>query len=170
MRCAPVAVRFHDHPDQLRTCSIDTSRITHAEPRCVWSCVAVNQAIAHALQGGPVATLMQAATKDIDNREVVAAIETAPGLLERDLNGSGFVLNALQIAFWAVLTQSNFEEAVVNAVMIGDDTDTNAAVIGALAGAVYGYERIPERWRNGVQQHDRLIDLADQLLAAETGD
>ena len=39
MRCAPVAVRFHSQPDLVRDVSIDTSRITHAEARCTWSCV-----------------------------------------------------------------------------------------------------------------------------------
>ena len=79
------------------------------------------------------------------------------------------MLNALRIAFWAVLTRPTFEEAVVSAVMIGDDTDTNAAVTGALAGAIHGYQAIPERWRSGVQQHDRMINLADQLLARGSG-
>jgi ADP-ribosylglycohydrolase len=55
--------------------------------------------------------------------------------------------------------------------MIGKDTDTNAAVTGALAGAVHGYAAIPERWRTAIHQHDRLISLADQLLAgADPGD
>jgi ADP-ribosyl-[dinitrogen reductase] hydrolase len=169
MRCAPVAVRFRDHPYRLRDVSIDTSRITHAELRCTWSCVALNQAIAHALRGGSVATMSQAAIAGVGNQDVISAVGAAGSLRERDLDGSGFVLNALRIAFWAVLTQPNFEEAVVSAVMIGDDTDTNAAVTGALAGAVYGYERIPGRWRSGVQQHNRLIELADQLLAVESG-
>ena len=64
------------------------------------------------------------------------------------------------------MTQPTFEEAVVNAVMIGDDTDTNAAVTGGLAGAVHGYGSIPERWKTTIHQHDRLVSLADQLLAA----
>jgi ADP-ribosyl-[dinitrogen reductase] hydrolase len=169
MRCAPVANRYHAWPEQLRACSINTSRITHAEPRCVWSCVALNQAIAHALRGGNLADLIEAARVGVEQSDVVSAIEQAPHLLELDLDGSGYVLNALTIAFWAVLTKPTFEEAVVGAVMIGDDTDTNAAVTAALAGAVHGYAQIPERWRTKVHQHERLVKLADQLLAVEPG-
>ena len=169
MRCAPVAVRFRDLPDQLRMQSIDTSRITHAESRCVWSCVALNQAIAHALRGGSVATLVDAACDEIEQSDVAAAIRHSPEMRESAFNGSGYVLNALQIAVWAVLTKPSYEEAVVSAVMIGDDTDSNAAVTGALAGAIHGYGKIPERWRNVVHQHDRLVYLADQLLDVESG-
>jgi ADP-ribosyl-[dinitrogen reductase] hydrolase len=169
MRCAPVAVRFGNDPNQLRTVSIDTARVTHAEPRCTWAAVALNQAIAHALNGGSVSDMIESATVGIERDQVVQAIKNAPDRREADLEGSGYVLNALEIAFWATLTQPTFEEAVVRAVMIGDDTDTNAAVTGALAGAVHGYDAIPERWRTAVHHHDRLIELADQLLAADSG-
>lgn len=169
MRCAPVAVRFHSAPGQLRIHSIDTSRITHAEPRCLWSCVALNQAIAHALRGADLSGVVAAARAGIEQADVVAAIESARHLRSEELNGSGYVLNALQIALWAVLTKPTFEEAVVSAVMIGDDTDTNAAVTAALAGAVHGYAQIPEQWRSTVHQHERLVWLADQLLASESG-
>jgi ADP-ribosyl-[dinitrogen reductase] hydrolase len=169
MRCAPVAIRFRNDPGQLRTVSIDTARITHAEPRCTWAAVALNQAIAHALNGGSPDGLVEAATAGIEQRDVVEAIRAAPGKQADDLDGSGFVLNALQIATWATLTRPSFEEAVVSAVMIGKDTDTNAAVTGALAGAMYGYAAIPERWRTTIHQHDRLVSLADQLLAADPG-
>ena len=131
---------------------------------------ALNQAIARALTGGSVAAMREAAIAGVEQPEVVAAIDAAADLRADDLKGSGYVLNAIQIAFWAIETQQSFEDAIVSAVMIGDDTDTNAAVTGALAGAFYGYDQIPERWRRGVQQHDRLVALADQLLALASVD
>jgi ADP-ribosyl-[dinitrogen reductase] hydrolase len=168
MRCAPVAIRFANNPDQLRANSIDTARITHAEPRCTWAAVALNQAIGHALNGGAIDELVDAATSGIEQPDVVRSIQNAPHRSARDLKGSGYVLNAVEIAFWATFTRPTFEEAIVSAVMIGDDTDTNAAVTGALAGAVYGYGSIPERWRSAIHQHDRLVTLADQLLSASS--
>jgi hypothetical protein len=38
------------------------------------------------------------------------------------------------------------EDGIVDTVRRGGDTDTNAAVAGALLGAVYGQEAISERW------------------------
>ena len=56
----------------------------------------------------------------------------------------------VKIAFWNalyhLLHSSSFEEALVETVMCGGDTDTNAAIAGALLGAVYGLESIPDRW------------------------
>jgi ADP-ribosylglycohydrolase len=62
----------------------------------------------------------------------------------------GWVLIAFQNALYQLTHAGNFEEALVDTVMRGGDADTNAAICGALLGAVYGLESIPERWRNAV--------------------
>ena len=53
---------------------------------------------------------------------------------------------AFQNALWQLLHAPNLEEAVVDTVMRGGDTDTNAAICGALLGAVYGRSAVPDRW------------------------
>lgn len=63
---------------------------------------------------------------------------------------AGWVLIAFQNALYQLLHAQNLEEAVVDTVMQGGDTDTNAAICGALLGAVYGLEAVPERWRTTV--------------------
>lgn len=163
MRCAPVAIRFADDPERLRRVSIDSSRVTHAEPRCVWSCVALNQGIAHLLSGGDRTGLVDAAVDRVEVGDVVDAVRSAPERSAADLDGRGYVLNALAIAFWAVLSTDSLEDAVVAAVMVGDDTDTNAAVTGALAGALYGAEAIPSRWLDALHGRDELVTLAGRL-------
>lgn len=165
MRCAPVAIRFAGDPECLRQVSVDSSRVTHAEPRCVWSSVALNQAIAHLLRGGDRAGMVGAAIADIELESVVQAVTSASSKAAQDLNGRGYVLSALSIAFWAVATTESLADAIVAAVMIGDDTDTNGAVTGALAGARYGEEAIPSRWLDLLHGRDDLIDLADRLVA-----
>ena len=50
----------------------------------------------------------------------------------------GWVLIAFHNALWQLLHAANLEEAVVDTVMRGGDTDTNAAICGALLGAVHG--------------------------------
>jgi ADP-ribosyl-[dinitrogen reductase] hydrolase len=167
MRCAPVAIRYRKQPELLREISLASSRVTHAEERAAWSTVAYNQAIAFYLNGGECEGMVAAAVAGIEQPDVVAAIAAAPQMSPAELNGRGFVLNGLQIAFRAVANHTALESAVVEAVMLGDDTDTNAAITGALAGARWGYSAIPERWRTGVQEHDRLVELADQLLSVE---
>ena len=62
----------------------------------------------------------------------------------------GWVLIAFQNALFQMLHAPNLEEGVVNTVMQGGDTDTNAAICGALLGAVYGRNAIPTQWKHAV--------------------
>ena len=62
----------------------------------------------------------------------------------------GWVLIALQNAFYQLRHIPNLEEGMVDTVMRGGDTDTNAAIAGALLGAVHGRAAIPSRWLHAV--------------------
>lgn len=64
-----------------------------------------------------------------------------------NLNPSGFVVDSLHCALHCLRSTKNFEAAVVKAANLGGDADTIAAITGGLAGALYGYEKIPLRWR-----------------------
>ncbi len=61
-------------------------------------------------------------------------------------NGSGYVADCLRSAFMILGRAANYEDAVKQAVMLGDDTDTTACVTGGLAGILYGFGNIPCRW------------------------
>lgn len=47
----------------------------------------------------------------------------------------------------------------MTAVNLGDDTDTVAAVAGALAGALYGYDSIPIEWRKKLIKREYIEDM-----------
>ena len=55
---------------------------------------------------------------------------------------------------------------MVASVAAGGDTDTNAAVAGAVLGARYGASNIPERWLACIPQRERIESLANDLLAS----
>jgi ADP-ribosylglycohydrolase len=63
---------------------------------------------------------------------------------------AGWVVHAFQNAFYQLLHASSAEEAIVNSVMQGGDTDTTPAIAGALVGAVHGRDSIPVSWRQFV--------------------
>ncbi|MDR1730554.1 MAG: ADP-ribosylglycohydrolase family protein [Synergistaceae bacterium] len=87
--------------------------------------------------------------QEIDAAESVKnAVENArkePPLSEFSLH-KGWVLVAFQNALYQLLHAENFEEALVDTISYGHDTDTNAAICGALMGAVTGFKAIPTRW------------------------
>lgn len=61
-------------------------------------------------------------------------------------NPSGYVVDSFAAALYCIYTTSSFEEALVKAVNLGGDADTIGAITGGLAGAIYGYSNIPQRW------------------------
>jgi ADP-ribosyl-[dinitrogen reductase] hydrolase len=81
----------------------------------------------------------------------------------------GYCLDALTIAVWGLLRYEDFESGMRAVIRLGGDTDTNGAIYGQLAGAFYGYEAIPERWRKGLLQEKAIRDLADQLYKKQPG-
>lgn len=76
----------------------------------------------------------------------------------------GFPPACIPTCIYLFLTSDSLEEALVEVVNMGGDTDTAGAILGALAGAYYGTAAIPERWLNGLQNR-RGIDARAEALA-----
>lgn len=76
---------------------------------------------------------------------------------------SGYVVHSLEAALWSFYTTSSFEEGALRVANLGDDADTVAAIYGQIAGVFYGYEGIPEKWRNKLHNITLIESLANQL-------
>jgi ADP-ribosyl-[dinitrogen reductase] hydrolase len=163
MRCAPVALYARADPARNAQLSADASRITHANPLCVAASVALNAAIA-ALLNDPAADLLTVALAATNNETLRAALADVPTRTPADLPATGYVLDTMQAAFWAVTQHTTLEEAIIAGVNLGQDSDTTGAVAGALAGARWGVAAIPDRWLSVLQPRAELTALADGLL------
>jgi ADP-ribosyl-[dinitrogen reductase] hydrolase len=164
MRCAPIALRFHNDSGQLREASIETSRMTHGDPRATWGAVALNQAIAYLLHGGDASGAIAAATHDIPEQRVVDAIVAARAHTRDEVRSGGYVLDTLAAAFWCLHSTKSAEVAIRTAVELGSDTDTTGAVTGSLAGALYGVQAIPARWLEVLHDRDEIDRLSRRLV------
>ncbi|UCG82917.1 MAG: ADP-ribosylglycohydrolase family protein [Dehalococcoidia bacterium] len=162
MRCAPIGLLHFKNPANLIEDSIDSSIITHWDPQACWGAVAVNMAIAEILKGDR-GNLISTLIVNIEQAEVMQAVAEIPRLNSINREPSAYVLDTLQAALWCFLTSSSFESALVAAVNLGGDTDTVGAVCGALAGASYGFESIPERWHEHLQDRDEILSLAQKI-------
>lgn len=170
MRCAPLALRYAYDERRLIDTTRDEALITHFDPQAWTGSVAVNLLIYHLLRDMPVADAVRTVAYRL-RRENRAAYEVAevlehvqPGIRSDALPTTGYVLDTLRIAVWAVLAHQSFEEAVTVAVNLGGDADTQGAVTGALAGARWGYAAIPEGWLQPLDSRAELVTLADRLL------
>jgi ADP-ribosyl-[dinitrogen reductase] hydrolase len=74
------------------------------------------------------------------------------------------VLSVLNTALWAFHLTEDFREGVVLAANLSGNPTTSGAVFGALAGAYYGVQNIPQDWRRAILQSETLIDLAERLV------
>ena len=88
-----------------------------------------------------------------------------------DIVGTRYGVNALEAALWAFYKASDFAEGCLLAANLGDDADTTPAIYGQLAGAHYGFDGIPERWRElvtgvcgDIGRPSLMVDLADGLM------
>ncbi|MDQ1011802.1 ADP-ribosyl-[dinitrogen reductase] hydrolase [Streptomyces sp. V4I23] len=126
----------------------ELAALTHGD-RAAWEGTAVlHELIRVALEGAdPLAAVPQAlAQVDPGHRARWAAVlapDWHPGLAT-EFNGA--VWPCLGSAVWALRTTSSFEASLAAAIDLGGDTDTVAAVTGALAGAVHGIGAVPARW------------------------
>jgi ADP-ribosyl-[dinitrogen reductase] hydrolase len=152
MRASPLGVVGAFFTGDLAAVARADSALTHPHPICQEACAAFVVAIAAAIRGqlGPracyEAALAQASlpggSTEVRDR-LIAAADAPPADY---LHKQGWVLVALQNAFHQLLFAPSLEQGVVNTVMCGGDTDTNAAIAGALLGAVHGRAAVPPRW------------------------
>ena len=103
------------------------------------------------------------------SEDAVRAHETLCTKLNEDsfnpdsITESGYVVDSLMIAIYSILHTKTYEDAVRMAVNFGYDTDTNAAITGSIAGAMYGQDQIPKRWLNHIQKKEYLMTLGYQF-------
>ncbi len=81
-----------------------------------------------------------------------------------EIKSSGFVIDSLEASIWCILTSNSFNEAVLKAVNLGNDTDTIGALTGALAGLIYGVDSIPKEWINSLQKKEYLDEMVKKYL------
>ena len=78
------------------------------------------------------------------------------GVSEHEIRSGGFVRDTLKAATWCFVNTNSYEDCVLTAVNLGDDTDTTAAVAGALAGTAYGMDAIPQEWIDTIRGKDLI--------------
>ena len=164
MRCIPTALARPD-ADLRRRELTEISAITHAHIRCTDSCVAYGEIVNALLEGSEVPDALAAArTLDLDP-EVRRALDVDPALPVERLRTTGYVIDSLACAVWAIQQDATFEEVIVALVNRGDDTDTTGAIAGGLMGVLLGAEAVPSRWREKLEYRARLVATVTQLAA-----
>lgn len=79
-----------------------------------------------------------------------------------EIKSSGYVVDTIEAAIWCLMNTHGYKECVLTAVNLGDDTDTVAAIAGGLAGALYGYDDIPQEWRDTLIKREYIEEMCER--------
>lgn len=114
-------------------------------------------------EGDPLGDALTALPEESPT-ELVNALAAIPDDVDADdLSPTGYVVDTLQTALYYGLEADSTEAAIVMAVNAGGDADTIGAVAGAVAGARFGADNLPERWLNELTACDELQTLGEAL-------
>jgi hypothetical protein len=163
MRLAPVPLFFYRRPELAVKYSGRSALLTHGDEKAFDACRYYGALIAAALLGETKKQLLdkgfyekhkgwfgkKGLHKDI--QDIAEGSYQKKGGYDDGIRGKGYVVDSLRAALWAFWDDGeSFEKGARAAVNLGDDTDTTAAIYGQLAGACYGYQALPQRWRDEV--------------------
>lgn len=188
MRVAPIGIAAAGDPAKAAEWARQDAAMTHPHPVCQATSAAFAAAIAAGVAGANQRAMWAEAYANAGDdtgaaeirRTLLEARHSLPASFTRQ---QGWVLIAFRNAFHRLWGEQDFTEALVETVMSGGDTDTNAAIAGALLGAALGREAVPQAWllrvlscravrgqgvahpRPSTFWADDALDLAEALLA-----
>jgi ADP-ribosyl-[dinitrogen reductase] hydrolase len=161
MRLAPVAIRWRHNPEKAEAVARRQSLTTHAAAEAVDACALLARILVDAINGkGHEAVRVQ----DVDPNWQPSIKAIAEGSwrnkAEADIRSTGYVVDTLEAALWAVARTTCFKDAILIAVDLGHDADTVGAVAGQVAGAAYGLDGIPDQWTRQLHRGADIHELA----------
>lgn len=177
MRTAPVALAHLDDPAALVEAAMAVSALTHHDPLAGEGAALWCLMIRHAVLTGEFPTVDEALADHPAPARWRDALIEAETLEPRAFSNNGWVVGALQAA-WAAIVHTpvpdrqpcrHFQDVLATAIGIGHDTDTVAAIAGALVGARWGVSAIGQEWSSvlhgwpGARAGD-LVELATLTL------
>jgi ADP-ribosyl-[dinitrogen reductase] hydrolase len=155
MRTGPVALAFLDDPEGLVEAAMAVRALTHhqdlAQEACAVWCLMIRHAVLHGEFPGfdDIAPWVPAVNRWCD---LLAKAEASP---PSTFTSNAWSVGALQVA-WSAIRHTpvpvdapcqHLGDSLTTAIRIGHDTDTVAAIAGALLGARWGMSAVPAAWR-----------------------
>lgn len=177
MRIYPLSAFLHRlEAHEIIAKSGEVSALTHAHVRSQLCCAYFSLLVRALLRGLDLRLAMTEAAGLLEpqipssEQPVFARILSGDllGAGESEIASSGYVIHCLEASLWCVAQTTNYRAAVLQAVNLGDDTDTTAAVTGALAGVIYGRRGVPAEWVQQLARRDTVFAMTRALVRMST--
>jgi len=142
MRVLPIALYLHGAEREAldAACRLQ-SHITHHNPLSDAGTLCVVECITAALDGADLDTLRDGPIARLVAEHPLFAYDN-----KRQENPSGYIVDTLRAVFQALTAQGDFRAVLVDVVNRGGDADTTGAIAGMIAGALYGFDELPQVW------------------------
>ena len=167
MRISPLAIFAHAKPEEevMKLARADAA-LTHPNPVCQDANAVFAASVAFAIRSGADGRsvydfALQLTSKYDIAQPIVERLAAAATHAPKFGENIGWVLIAFQNAFYQLLHGGSLREGLIATVRGGGDTDTNAAIAGALLGAVYGRGEIPRQWADQLSCCRPIVDLPE---------
>jgi len=173
MRIAPVVfININDDSFNSRVKKVERySSLTHAHPRSILGCIIYIEYLLQ-LYFGKTKDEALNITIELCNKNLLDTIYKKElscygrilngeiGELKRNsIRSGGYVVDTLEAALWCFLKNDNYSNTILDAVNLGNDTDTTRIVAGSIAGMYYGLNEIPDEWINGLARIDDIKEM-----------
>jgi ADP-ribosyl-[dinitrogen reductase] hydrolase len=169
MYCAPLGLAFANRPDELFALAPALSALTHFDERCKTSVLAIALTVASLVRGEEGELAARAGVDAVLDREggeeLEFLVDAAGSKRQIDGPDQGFCLFTTGIALQALVRGGDAETELRRVVGLGGDTDTNAAVAGALLGARDGAGGLPSVWLGRLLDRAAIETEARELVA-----
>lgn len=178
MRVAPVGLVFHDDFDRVWDEAAKSARPTHRHPVGIEAAQVMALAVAIAVRSESIdrKPFLKQLRERAVTEEMTWALDTAIGLRKGDqysVLGSGLQAHRSVVTAIALFAAEggDFMRAVGRCIALGDDTDTLAAMAGALCGALGGLAAVPyvDKLEDGERGRSHIRELAAKLTGRVTG-
>ena len=80
-----------------------------------------------------------------------------------EIKSTSYIIDTLEATLWCLINTNNYNEAVIKAINLGDDTDTIGACVGALSGIYYGMDSINKEWKKDLLKVEYLEELCEKF-------
>ncbi len=149
MRILPLALLHDGSDEELVRMAMEHSALTHAHPLCLDCCGIYCLWVRYLARGVDIpfeAALAKVKALVRDDPSLAESLDLIEEWKNKTPTGTGFVVDTLFSARHVLEKGTDFKDVIRRAILLGNDTDTSAAVTGGLAGVKYGIEGLPEDW------------------------
>ena len=80
-----------------------------------------------------------------------------------EISSNGYIVSTLEAVIWTLINSKSFNETIIKAINLGEDTDTVGACVGGLAGIYYGIENINQKWKDNILRYDYIINMCNEF-------